>query len=89
MVIERTPEINKEDLFEAIISPPNIQIEEIVEKINNSLLGYCKIQKVPCRIYTYATVDLCQSLQTKKYGESMGEIRREFEFDKCDAENVS
>ena len=36
MVIERTPEINKEDLFEAIISPPNIQIEEIVEKINNS-----------------------------------------------------
>ena len=29
MVIERTPEINKEDLFKAIISPPNKQIEEI------------------------------------------------------------
>ena len=36
MVIERTPEINKEDLFEAIISPPNEQIEDIVERINNS-----------------------------------------------------
>lgn len=40
MVIERTPEINKEDLFEAIISPPNIQIEEIVEKsIIPSIIG--------------------------------------------------
>ena len=36
MVIERTPEINKEDLFKVIVSPPNIQIEEIVERINNS-----------------------------------------------------
>lgn len=40
MVIERTPEINKEDLFEAIISPPNIQIEDIVEKsIIPSIIG--------------------------------------------------
>lgn len=40
MVIERTPEINKEDLFEAITSPPNIQIEEIVEKsIIPSIIG--------------------------------------------------
>lgn len=40
MVIERTPGINKEDLFKAIISPPNIQIEEIVEKsIIPSIIG--------------------------------------------------
>ena len=30
MVIERTPEINKEDLLNALISPPTKQIEEIV-----------------------------------------------------------
>ena len=36
MVIERTPEINQEDLLNALISPPNQQIEEIVERIHDS-----------------------------------------------------
>lgn len=36
MVIERTPEINEEELFNAIISPQDRQIEEIVERVNES-----------------------------------------------------
>ena len=31
MVIERTPEINKEDLFEAIISPPSKQCLNVIQ----------------------------------------------------------
>ena len=60
MVIERTPEINKEDLFKAITSPPNIQIEEIVEKINNSFdywdtVKYkkCPAGYTPTRLWTF------------------------------------
>ena len=60
MVIERTPEINKEDLLKAIISPPNKQIEEIVERINNSFdywdtVKYkkCPAGYTPTRLWTF------------------------------------
>ena len=60
MVIERTPEINKEDLLKAIVSPPNMQIEEIVERINNSFdywdtVKYkkCPAGYTPTRLWTF------------------------------------
>ena len=60
MVIERTPEINKEDLLKAIVSPPNMQIEEIVERINNSFdywdtVKYkkCPAGYTPMRLWTF------------------------------------
>ena len=48
MVIERTPEINKEDLLKAIVSPPNMQIEEIVERINNSFDYWDTVKSKKC-----------------------------------------
>ena len=73
MVIERTPEINKEDLFEAIISPPNIQIEEIVEKINNSFdywdtVKYkkCPPECTPTDLWTYVKAARIKSAITVK-----------------------
>ena len=42
MVIERTPEINKEDLFKAIISPPNIQINPAKRNVLDLKNETCK-----------------------------------------------
>lgn len=80
MVIERTPEINKEDLFEAIISPPNIQIEDIVEKINNSFdywdtVKYkkCPAGYTPTRLWTFVKASRLKSMVKvwEKYGVNL------------------
>ena len=91
MVIERTPKIVEEELFKALLSPQDSQIEEIVEKVNGSYDYWdtVKYKKMPCRIYSYTTVGPCQGRPTKKLDDSMEELRSEFESDKHDAENVS
>lgn len=80
MVIERTPEINKEDLFKAITSPPNIQIEEIVEKINNSFdywdtVKYkkCPAGYTPTRLWTFVKASRLKSMVKvwEKYGVNL------------------
>lgn len=48
MVIEKSPEIKDEDLFKAIISPPNRQIEELVEKINDSFDYWDSVKYKKC-----------------------------------------
>lgn len=60
MIIERTPEINEEELFKAIISPQNRQIEEIVERINDSFdywdsVKYkkCPVGYTPTQLWTF------------------------------------
>ena len=80
MVIERTPEINKEELLKAIISPPNIQIEEIVEKINNSFdywdtVKYkkCPAGYTPMRLWTFVKASRLKSMVKVwgKYGVNL------------------
>ena len=80
MVIERTPDINKEDLFKAIISPPNIQIEEIVEKINNSFdywdtVKYkkCPAGYTPTRLWIFVKASRLKSMVKVwgKYGVNL------------------
>ena len=80
MVIERTPEINKEDLFKAIISPPNIQIEEIVERINNSFdywdtVKYkkCPDGYTPTRLWTFVKASRLKNMVKVwgKYGVNL------------------
>ena len=80
MVIERTPEINKEDLLKAIISPPNIQIEEMVERINNSFdywdtVKYkkCPAGYTPTRLWTIVKASRLKSMVKVwgKYGVNL------------------
>ena len=80
MVIERTPEINKEDLLKAIVSPPNIQIEEIVERINNSFdywdtVKYkkCPAGYTPKRLWTFVKASRLKSMVKVwgKYGVNL------------------
>ena len=80
MVIERTPEINKEDLLKAIVSPPNIQIEEIVERINNSFdywdtVKYkkCPDGYTPTRLWTFVKASRLKNMVKVwgKYGVNL------------------
>lgn len=48
MVIERTPEINEEELFNAIISPQDRQIEKIVERVNESFAYWDSVKYKKC-----------------------------------------
>ncbi len=50
MVIERPPIIKKEELFRAIISPHDRQIEEIVERINDSFHYWDAVKYKKCPV---------------------------------------
>ena len=50
MVIERPPIIKKEELFRAIISPHDRQIEEIVERINDSFHYWDTVKYKKCPV---------------------------------------
>lgn len=60
MVIEKTPEINEGELFKAIISPQDRQIEDIVERINDSFDYWdsvkhkkCPVGYTPTQLWTF------------------------------------
>ena len=55
MVIERTPKIVEEELFKALLSPQDSQIEEIVEKVNGSYDYWDTVKYKKCPVGYTAT----------------------------------
>lgn len=80
MVIERTPEINEEELFNAIISPQDRQIEEIVERVNESFAYWdsvkykkCPAGYTPAQLWTFVKASRIKNMVKVwgKYGVTL------------------
>ena len=80
MVIERAPEINREELFKAMISLQDRQIEEIVERINDSYdywdtVKYkkCPVGYTPTQLWTFVKASRLIKLMRvwQKYGVNL------------------
>ena len=80
MVIERAPEINREELFKAMISLQDRQIEEIVERINDSYdywdtVKYkkCPVGYTPKQLWTFVKASRLKNLMRvwKKYSVNL------------------
>lgn len=80
MVIERTPEINEEELFNAIISPQDRQIEKIVERVNESFAYWdsvkykkCPAGYTPAQLWTFVKASRIKNMVKVwgKYGVTL------------------
>lgn len=80
MIIERAPEIKEAELIQAIISPQDRQIEEIVGRVNDSYdywdaVKYkkCPAGYTPAQLWTFVKASRLKNKMTvwKKYGVSL------------------
>ena len=70
MVIERTPKIVEEELFKALLSPQDSQIEEIVEKVNGSYDYWDTVKYKKCPV-GYTATQLCVYVKSARLKNSM------------------